>query len=392
MTRATSTARSGASNGELGADEMRRYSRHFVLPSVGIDGQRRLKSSSVLLIGAGGLGSPAAMYLAAAGVGRIGLVDDDAVDLSNLQRQVIHRTDSVGRPKLESARAAIVAINPHVVVETHETRLTSANALDLLGRYDLTIDGSDNFPTRYLINDASVLLGMPYVYGAVIRFEGQVSVFGAAGGPCYRCLFREPPPPELVPSCADGGVLGVLPGLIGMIQTTEALKIMLGIGEGLAGRLLLVDGLRMRFHEVSVQPDPDCPACGTREIRALIDYDRFCGVTKTGEPAGRDELPVDIAPSELRSRTGEHFLLDVREPWEHGIARLVGATLIPMGALESAAATLPRDRDIIVYCHHGIRSRNAAEFLRSTGLARARSLAGGIDRWSREIDASIPRY
>ena len=393
MTRATRTPRSaGASNGELGADEMRRYSRHFVLPSVGIDGQRRLKSSSVLLIGAGGLGSPAAMYLAAAGVGRIGLVDDDAVDLSNLQRQVIHRTDSVGRPKLDSARDAIAAINPHVAVETHDTRLTSANALDLLGRYDLTIDGTDNFPARYLINDASVLLGKSYVYGAVIRFEGQVSVFGAAGGPCYRCLFREPPPPELVPSCADGGVLGVLPGLIGMIQTTEALKIMLGIGDGLAGRLLLVDGLRMRFHEVGVQPDPECPACGTRELKALIDYDRFCGVTGTATPGSQDEVPLEIAPSELRSRTGDHLLLDVREPWEHGIARLAGATLIPMGALESAAATLPRDRDIIVYCHHGIRSRSAAEFLRGTGRSRARSLAGGIDRWSREIDASIPRY
>ena len=391
MTRATQPPRSDDNVGELNADEMRRYSRHFVLPLVGIEGQRRLKSSSVLLVGAGGLGSPAAMYLAAAGVGRIGLVDDDAVDVSNLQRQVIHRTESVGRPKLDSARAAMTAINPHVIVETHDMRLTSANALDLLNRYDLTIDGTDNFPTRYLINDASVLLGKPYVYGAVIRFEGQASVFGAPGGPCYRCLFREPPPPELVPSCADGGVLGVLPGLIGMIQATEALKIMLGIGDGLSGRLLLVDGLRMRFHEVSVQPDPEGPACGTRELTALIDYERFCGIAGTRDGAG--DSPLEMTPAELRGRApGGHLLLDVREPWEHGIAHLAGATLVPMGSLESAVATLPRDRDIIVYCHHGIRSRSAAEFLRRAGLARARSLAGGIDRWSREVDASIPRY
>ena len=392
MTRATQPPRSDDRAGELNAEEMRRYSRHFVLPLVGIDGQRRLKSSSVLLVGAGGLGSPAAMYLAAAGVGRIGLVDDDAVDLSNLQRQIIHRTASVGQPKLESARAAIAAINPHVSVETHDTRLTSANALDLLGSYDLTIDGTDNFPTRYLINDASVLLGKQYVYGAVIRFEGQASVFGTAGGPCYRCLFREPPPPELVPSCADGGVLGVLPGLIGMIQATEALKIMLGIGDGLSGRLLLVDGLRMRFHEVSVQPDPECPACGTRELTALIDYERFCGITGARDAAG-DDAPLEMTPAELRGREpGGHLLLDVREPWEHRIAHLRGATLVPMGSLESAVATLPRDRDIIVYCHHGIRSRSAAEFLRRAGVTRARSLAGGIDRWSREVDASIPRY
>lgn len=394
MTRATQPPRSDRSGaGALDADEMRRYSRHFVLPAVGIEGQRRLKTSSVLLVGAGGLGSPAAMYLAAAGVGRVGLIDDDLVDLSNLQRQVIHRSDAVGTSKLDSARATIGALNPHVEVELHRTRLTSANALELMGRYDLTIDGTDNFPTRYLINDASVLLGKPYVYGAVIRFEGQASVFAAVDGPCYRCLFREPPPPELVPSCAEGGVLGVLPGLIGMIQTTEALKLLLGIGDGLAGRLLLVDGLRMRFHEIHVEKDPACPACGTRELGALIDYDRFCGVTTGSAEPSEEEIPLEIAPSELGQRAGEpHLLLDVREPWEHAIAHLNEAVLIPMGALESAVSTLPRDRDIIVYCHHGVRSRAAVEHLRRRGLARARSLAGGIDRWSREVDASVARY
>ena len=375
------------------SDELRRYSRHFVLPGVGMEGQARLRDARVLLVGAGGLGAPAALYLAAAGVGRLGIVDHDAVELSNLQRQIIHDTDSVGGSKLESARRRIAAINPHVEIVLHDARLTSRNALEIIDGYDLTIDGSDNFPTRYLINDASVLLGRPYVYGAVIRFEGQVSVFAAPGGPCYRCLFREPPPPDLVPSCAEGGVLGVLPGLIGVIQATEALKLVLGLGDSLSGRLLLCDATRMHFHEIAVRRDPACPACGTREITTLIDYERFCGV-----PEGREaiaEEPLEIGPDELaaRSRAGTApDLLDVREPWEHDIANIPGARLVPMEQLESALGTLDPDRELVVYCHHGIRSRAAAERLRAGGIRRARSLAGGIERWSRDVDPATPRY
>jgi adenylyltransferase/sulfurtransferase len=377
----------------LDQDELLRYSRHLILPEVGLEGQQRLKGSSVLLIGAGGLGSPLGLYLAAAGIGRLGLVDFDRVDPSNLQRQIIHGTGDIGRPKLDSARDRIRDLNPHVTVEPHATRLTSANALDLAGRYDLVIDGSDNFPTRYLINDTCVLLGKPYVYGSVFRFEGQVSVLATPDGPCYRCLFREPPPPGLVPSCAEGGVLGVLPGLIGVIQATEAIKLLLGIGETLAGRLLLVDALTMRFRTLTLSRDPDCPACGTREIRQLIDYEQFCGITQ--EQTGMDHDLGDLTPPELAQKLarGDDFdLIDVREPREWDIARLPGARLVPLGTLLQALETLDPEREIVIYCRSGARSANAKGQLRAAGFQRARNLTGGILRWSDEVDPTVPKY
>ena len=379
---------------DLGADELRRYSRHLTLPDVGLDGQRKLADASVLLIGAGGLGSPVALYLAAAGVGRLGIVDNDRVDLTNLQRQVLHGTAAVGDPKTESARERLADLNPHVGVETYETRLTSANALGILAGWDIVIDGSDNFPTRYLVNDACVLAGIPNVYGSVHRFEGQASVFQAGGAPCYRCLFREPPPPGLVPSCADAGVFGVLPGLIGMIQATETIKMLLGIGETLAGRLLLVDAMRMHFRTIELRADPDCPLCGTHELRELIDYEAFCG-EGVAPAALHGARHAEVAPLELapRLRNGEApFLLDVREPFEHRIARIEGATLIPLGTLERALIQIPRDREIVVYCHHGVRSRTAADLLGINGFAHVHNLTGGIDRWSREVDPAVPRY
>ena len=385
----------------LATDELQRYHRHLILPELGEEGQRRLKSARVLLVGAGGLGSPAALYLAAAGVGHLGIVDADAVELSNLQRQVLHDTDWVGMPKVASAEARLRAINPHVDVASHEVRLTSVNAMALLDAYDVIVDGSDNFPTRYLINDACVLLGKPNVYGSVLRFEGQASVFASGDGPCYRCLFREPPPPALVQNCAESGVLGVLPGLVGVIQATEAIKLITGIGESLVGRLLLVDGLRMRFRTIDVARDPECPACGTREITALLDYDVFCGVATdpgpaAGDPGKRGEEEEDeITPSALATRlaSGETpSLLDVREPYEWSIARLTEARLVPLDALPDVEHTLDRSAELIVYCHHGIRSAAAVAWLRERGFARARNLTGGIDRWSREVDPSTRRY
>lgn len=388
----------------LAPDELQRYHRHLILPEVGEEGQRRLKAASVLLVGAGGLGSPAALYLAAAGVGRLGIVDADAVELSNLQRQVLHDTASVGMPKVASAEARLRAINPHVDIAAHDTRLTSANALALLDAYDVIVDGSDNFPTRYLINDACVLLGKPNVYGSVLRFEGQASVFSTSGGPCYRCLFREPPPAALVQSCVDSGVLGVLPGLIGVIQATETIKLMAGIGEPLIGRLLLVDGLRMQFRTIDVSRDPECPACGTREITALIDYDVFCGVashanTAYGEGAdqhGEDGGAADeITPRALAERLaagGAPMLLDVREPYEWSIVRLPQARLVPLDTIPDVVHTLDPSAELIVYCHHGLRSAAAVEWLRERGFARARNLTGGIDRWSRDVDPSTRRY
>ncbi len=377
----------------LDQDELLRYSRHLILPEVGLEGQQRLKAASVLLVGAGGLGSPLGLYLAAAGIGRLGLVDFDRVDPSNLQRQIIHGTADIGRPKLDSARDRIRDLNPHVTVEPHATRLTSANALDLAGQYDLVIDGSDNFPTRYLVNDTCVLLGKPYVYGSVFRFEGQASVLATPDGPCYRCLFREPPPPGLVPSCAEGGVLGVLPGLIGVIQATEAIKLLLGIGETLAGRLLLVDALTMRFRTLTLSRDPDCPACGTREIRELIDYEQFCGITR--EQTGMDQDMGDLTPPELAQKLarGDDFdLIDVREPREWNIARLPGARLVPLGTLPQALETLDPEREIVVYCRSGARSANAKGQLRAAGFPRARNLTGGILRWSDEVDPTVPKY
>jgi len=385
------------SSAPLGADELQRYHRHLILPEVGADGQRRLKAARVLLIGAGGLGSPAALYLAAAGVGHLGVVDADDVELSNLQRQVLHDTASVGTPKVDSAAARMRAINPHVDVVSHRTRLTSANAMRLLADYDVVVDGSDNFPTRYLVNDACVLLGKPNVYGSVLRFEGQASVFSLDDGPCYRCLFREPPPPGLVQSCADSGVLGVLPGLIGVVQAAETIKLITGAGETLAGRLLLVDGLRMRFRTIDVTRDPECRACGTREITTLIDYEAFCGVAPdTGEHVPAEEGDDDeISPRTLAERMKAGTppaLLDVREPYEWTIARLPDAQLVPLDALPHAVSTLDPSAELVVYCHHGIRSAAAVTWLRERGFQRARNLTGGIDRWSREVDPSTRRY
>jgi sulfur-carrier protein adenylyltransferase/sulfurtransferase len=371
--------------------EVYRYSRHLILPEVGVEGQQKLKAASVLLVGAGGLGSPTALYLAAAGVGHLGIVDFDVVDESNLQRQIIHGTSDVGRPKLESAKARINEINPHVDVTTYETRLTSANALEILRGYDVVIDGTDNFATRYLTNDACVLLGIPNVYGSIFRFEGQVSVFATAEGPCYRCLFREPPPPGLVPSCAEGGVLGVLPGTIGTLQATEALKLLLGIGQPLIGRLLLYDALALRFRTLNLRKDPTCPACGTRTIRELIDYDQFCGVA--AEPSA-DEVP-EIAPRELAARLqrGDDLdLIDVREINEWEFARISSARLVPLATLPSAFSSIDPERDVIVHCKSGARSARAVKQLRSAGFRRVWNLSGGIQRWSQEVDPSVPRY
>jgi molybdopterin/thiamine biosynthesis adenylyltransferase/rhodanese-related sulfurtransferase len=379
---------------DLEPDELVRYSRHIGLNEVGEDGQRRLKQASVLIVGAGGLGSPAALYLAAAGVGRLGIVDFDAVDLSNLQRQVLHETSGVGSKKTESARNRLRGINPHVQVDPIDAELTSANALQIIGDYDVIVDGTDNFKTRYLTNDACVLLGRPNVYGSVLRFEGQASVFATADGPCYRCLFREPPPPGLVPSCAEAGVLGVLPGLIGTIQATEAIKLILGVGESLVSRLLLVDALRMSFRTIRLRRDPECPACGTRELKALIDYDEFCG-TRRSESVALHAGVREIPPLELaaRMRRADPLdLIDVREPYEWRIARIEGARMIPLGRIGAAVGDLPRDREIVLYCHHGVRSRAAAEFLASQGFDGVWNLSGGIDRWSAEVDPTVPTY
>jgi len=377
----------------LSHEELLRYSRHLTLPDVGLDGQAKLGDARVLLIGAGGLGSPAALYLAAAGVGTLGLVDFDLVDRSNLQRQIIHGTSAIGTPKIESARARLRDVNPHVQVETFGERLTSGNALQILRGFDIVVDGSDNFPTRYLVNDACVLLGKPNVYGAVFRFDGQVSVFHAREGPCYRCLYAEPPPPELVPSCAEGGVLGVLPGVIGSLQALEAIKLIVGFGETLIGRLLLFDGRRMQFRELTLQKDPDCPVCGAHPtVTGLIDYEAFCGVGAEGHGTG-DE--VEITALELRrerDRKPDLVLLDVREPREADIAHIDGARNIPLRELPGRLAELSGHGEIVTLCHHGPRSLKAREILRGAGFANVRSLAGGIDAWAREVDPEVPRY
>ncbi len=378
----------------LSSDEVLRYSRHLILPEVALGGQRKLKAARVLLVGAGGLGSPLGLYLAAAGVGHIGIVDFDVVDLTNLQRQVLHGTKDVGRPKLESARERVKDVNPNVEVETYETRLTSANALEILRDYDLVIDGTDNFPTRYLVNDACVLLGKPNVYGSIFRFEGQASVFATAEGPCYRCLFREPPPPGLVPSCAEGGVLGVLPGLIGTIQATEAIKLILGVGEPLIGKLLLVDALTMQFRTLKLKRDPECPACGTHEIKELIDYEAFCGMPGSHDAQVTAGVP-GIEPAELsaRLRQGSDLdLVDVREPHEWEIGRLPNARLVPLGTLVAALSTFDPAREIVLYCRSGVRSAQAVRQLQAMGFRRVRNLTGGILRWSDDVDSSVPKY
>jgi adenylyltransferase/sulfurtransferase len=377
---------------ELAQDEILRYSRHLIIPEVGVEGQRRLKGARILMVGAGGLGSPIGLYLAAAGVGTLGLVEFDVVDVTNLQRQVLHGTKDVGRKKVDSARDRIADVNPHVKVIAHEARLTSENALDIVREYDLVVDGTDNFATRYLVNDACVLLGKPNVYGSIFRFEGQSTVFCTKDGPCYRCLYPEPPPPGLVPSCAEGGVLGVLPGLVGVIQATEAVKLVTGVGEPLVGRLLLVDAAGMQFRTVKLRKDPRCPACGTRELTKLIDYEQFCGVRGGAEePAGIPTITVEELAR--RRKGGEDFdLVDVREQHEWQIGRIEGARLAPLSSFADALATLDSARDVVVYCKSGARSARAVKALQQAGFRRVWNLEGGILRWSERIDPSVPRY
>ena len=374
--------------------EVARYSRHLIMPEVGMDGQLKLKAASVLCIGAGGLGSPVALYLAAAGVGRIGIVDFDVVDYSNLQRQIIHGTPDVGRSKLDSARDRLNAINPEVRIETHDAAISSANALDLLRDYDIIVDGTDNFPTRYLVNDACVLLGKPNVYGSIFRFEGQASVFATKDGPCYRCLYPEPPPPGLVPSCAEGGVLGILPGVVGTIQATEAVKLIIGVGEPLINRFMIYDALRMRFRELKLRKDPDCPVCGDNPtVTELIDYEQFCGITPAAPDAemSNDNATVEQLKARIDRQDGV-FILDVREPQEHQICRIPGSTLIPLGELPNRLHELEGHDDMIVHCKSGVRSAKAVKLLREAGFKKAKNLRGGMLRWIDAIDPSLPKY
>jgi adenylyltransferase/sulfurtransferase len=377
---------------QLSPQEVLRYSRHLIIPEVGLEGQRRLKHARVLMVGAGGLGSPIGLYLAAAGVGTLGIVEFDVVDETNLQRQLLHGTKDVGRKKLDSARDRLRDVNPNVEVVPHEARLTSENALDLIGRYDLVVDGTDNFATRYLTNDACVLLRKANVYGSIFRFEGQATIFCTDEGPYYRCLYPEPPPPGLVPSCAEGGVLGILPGLVGVIQATEAVKYIAGIGEPLVGRLLLVDALSMSFRTVKLRKDPRCPACGTRELKALVDYEQFCGIR--GQPDETEGVPA-ITPKELAARLAKGDpldLVDVREPHEWDICRIDGARLAPLSSFAGALRTLDSARDVVLYCRSGVRSAKALKQLQAAGFKRVWNLTGGILRWSDDVDPSVPKY
>jgi sulfur-carrier protein adenylyltransferase/sulfurtransferase len=377
---------------QLSHAEVLRYSRHLLLPEVGIGGQRKLKAARVLTIGAGGLGSPLSLYLAAAGVGTIGIVDFDAVDLTNLQRQIVHGTSTLGRPKLESAEARLTDLNPNVRIEKHETRLSSQNALEILREYDIVVDGTDNFPTRYLVNDACVLLGKPNVYGSIFRFEGQASVFYAKQGPCYRCLYSEPPPPGLVPSCAEGGVLGVLPGIIGSIQALETIKWILGAGDSLVGRLVLFDALKLRFRELQLRKDPACPICGDNpSIHELIDYEAFCGIGAEPSYTG-PEITAEELRRELDEKGSGVVLIDVREPHEWEIAHIEGAQLIPLGQLPERLGELDGHADIVTHCHHGARSMKALGILKGAGFNRVRSLAGGIDAWADRVEVGMARY
>ncbi len=376
----------------LTPDQFARYRRHLTLPELGVEGQQRLLEGKVCLVGVGGLGCPVAQYLAAAGVGTLGIVDFDVVDTSNLQRQILYGVADVGRPKVEVARERIAALNPDVRVELHACRLDSDNALEILGAYDVVVDGTDNFPTRYLSNDACVLLGKPNVHGSIFRFDGQASVFDARKGPCYRCLYPEPPPPGAVPSCAEGGVLGILPGLVALIQATETVKLLTGIGEPLIGRLLQVDALRMEFREFRLRKDPACPACGAEPtIRELADYEGFCGMS-----ADERSIPeIQAAALKAALDSGEELLLlDVRQPEEFSKACIDGAVLIPLGELQVRLGELTRwrERRVVVTCHHGMRSQSGAEILRQSGFTRIESLAGGIEAWSLTVDASVPRY
>lgn len=381
----------------LSKEEILRYSRHLIMPEVGMEGQLKLKSAKVLLVGTGGLGSPMALYLAAAGVGTIGLVDFDVVDETNLQRQVIHGTKDVGKKKIDSAIETMQDINPHVNMVRHEVALSSENALDILKDYDIIADGTDNFPTRYLVNDACVLLGKPNVYGSIFRFEGQATIFATKGGPCYRCLYPEPPPPGLVPSCAEGGVLGILPGVVGLIQATEVVKLILGKGEPLIGRLLLYDALNMRFRELKLRRNPECPACGDHPaITKLIDYQQFCGIPQHApEPtgAGLKEDEIDALGLKEKFDRGERFvLLDVREPHEFQIARIPGSILIPLGELPKRVHELDPAADMVVHCKSGMRSAKAIDFLKQAGFRKLKNLKGGILAWSDKVDPSVPKY
>ncbi len=393
----------------LSNEEISRYSRHLILPEVGMEGQKKLKAARVLCVGTGGLGAPLALYLTAAGVGTIGLVDFDVVDQSNLQRQVIHSEATVGRLKVDSAELMLKSLNQNTNIIKHNTMLTSSNALEIFKDYDIIADGTDNFQTRYLVNDACVLSGKPNAYGSIFRFEGQASVFATEDGPCYRCLYPEPPPPGLVPSCAEGGVLGILPGLVGVIQATEVIKLILGIGEPLVGRLLLVDALGMHFRTMKLRKDPDCPVCGTRQIRELIDYDQFCGVPRAAEtgslPTSSRDSAADpplvdgipqISVEQLKARMdagATPFILDVREPHEYAIVNM-GAPLIPLGELESNLhrLTFPKTAEIVVYCKSGIRSQRAALILKANGFPNVSNLAGGIVDWADRIDKTLPKY
>jgi sulfur-carrier protein adenylyltransferase/sulfurtransferase len=379
----------------LNKDEILRYSRHLIMPEVGMEGQQKLKAAKVLCIGTGGLGSPLALYLGAAGVGTIGLVDFDVVDFTNLQRQIIHTTADVGRPKLDSAIEKLEAINPFINVRRFDTLLNSSNALEIFQDFDIVVDGTDNFPTRYLVNDACVLSGKPNVYGSIFRFEGQASVFGTKEGPCYRCLYPEPPPPGLVPSCAEGGVLGILPGLVGIIQATEAIKLILGKGEPLIGRLLLVDALGMKFRELKLRKNPECPVCGTHPtVTELIDYQQFCGIRGEETPVVASSTIPEIQPEELKRQLDakeDVFVLDVREPHEYQICNL-GGYLIPLGDLPKRVSELDSSREIVAHCRSGVRSAKAVDFLRQAGFKKVRNLAGGILAWADKVDPTMPKY
>ncbi len=390
----TGTPAASEAERKLSKEEIQRYSRHLIMPEVGMDGQLKLARAKVLMIGAGGLGAPLGLYLAAAGVGRLGIVDFDVVDFTNLQRQITFSTSDVGRPKIQAAKERLAGLNPQIRIDTYETRLTSDNALDLFRDYDIVVDGTDNFPTRYLVNDACVLLGKPNVYGSIFRFEGQATVFNYPAGPCYRCLYPEPPPPGLVPSCAEGGVLGVLPGIVGAIQAMETIKLILGAGEPLAGRLLLFDALAMQFRELRLRKNPACPICGEhRTITKLIDYEEFCGIR------GEETTPVtngipEITPRELKTRLDrgdDLFILDVREPHEYQICNLHGH-LIPLGELPKRVSELDSSREIVAHCRSGKRSADAVEFLKQAGFHKIWNLKGGILAWSDEVDPSVPKY
>ena len=387
---------------ELNKDEILRYSRHLILPEVGMEGQKKLKNAKVLMVGAGGLGAPLGLYLAASGIGRIGIVDFDVVDFTNLQRQVIHGTTDVGKKKLQSAAESMLDINPYMQVDQFDTAITSENAFEIISDYDMVIDGTDNFPTRYLINDACVLLKKPNVYGSIFRFEGQSTIFAYPGGPCYRCLYPEPPPPGLVPSCAEGGVLGILPGIIGLVQATEAVKLILGAGEPLVGRLMLYDALAMRFRELKLRRNPECPVCGDNPtIHELIDYHQFCGVPnpKDVQPVTEpisgymSDTEIDAVALKQRLDRGDKFqFIDVREPHEYQIASIPGAKLIPLGEVPKRVGELDPNTEVVVHCKMGGRSAKAAEFLRQSGFKSVKNMIGGILAWSDKVDPSVPKY